>query len=190
MTGRRSLWRWKSVPHSAESGGADEALHLNEDTMNRLREQNEADSRAYLLCARSYDLDLMILGRYREAVENDMSLLPTYVEGFRPDSVHTLETRNNIAIGLRCLGQFSEALEMDKKTLAARDRLLGHRDTLTLTSRFAVARNLRRLGRWDEALEMVREVHKTLAEIGTPWNQFRPSGGRRLRCLTPPRWIP
>jgi len=154
-------------------GRSEDALHLNEDTMRRLRELNETESRAYLLSARSYDLDLMVLGRYSEAVQNDMALLPIYEKVFGSDSVHTLETRNNIAIGLRCLGRFSEALDLDTRNYADRERLLGHRDTLTLTSRFAMARSERRLGHWDEALNMVREVHDALAEIGTPWNQFR-----------------
>lgn len=155
------------------TGESEDAMHLNEDTMSRLREQRETQSRAYLLCARSYDVDLMLVGRYAEALQNDLALLPVYEEVFGPGSVHTLETRNNIAIGLRCLGRFSEALEWDTTTLAERDRQLGHRDTLTLTSRFAVGRDLRRLGRWYEALEMVRDVHEILEEIGSPWNQFR-----------------
>jgi tetratricopeptide (TPR) repeat protein len=154
-------------------GESDEARHLNEDTMMRLRRLDDTESRAYLAAARSYDLDLMLLGQYRQALENDLSLLPIYERVFGHDSLDTLQTRNNIAIGLRCMGRFQEALEYDEETLAARDKLLGHRDTLTLTSRFAVARNLRRLGRWDEALEVIRDVHNTMADIGIPWNQVR-----------------
>lgn len=155
------------------SGKSEDAMHLNEDTMSRLRAQNQSESRAYLLCARSYDVDLMFLGRYDEALKNDLSLLPVYEKVFGHDSVHTLETRNNIAIGLRCLGRFSEALDWDTKTMEERERQLGYRDTLTQVSHFAVARDLRGLGRWDEALEIIRAVHDTLAETGTPWNQFR-----------------
>lgn len=153
-----------------------EALALNADTMSRLADGSE-DSKnedpIYLICARSYGIDLSILGRYGEALKNDLSLLPRYENVFGAEHLDTLQMRNNIAISLRCLGRFDEALEFDAKTFEIRDRLLGPTDTATLTSRFAIARDYRRLGRWQEALDMIREVHDILESRGQYWSQFR-----------------
>jgi tetratricopeptide (TPR) repeat protein len=152
-----------------------EALAMNADTLARLVGDDESHNEdpTYLICARSYGIDLAILGRYREALENDLNLLPRYEHVFGADHLDTLHLRNDIAISLRCLGRFDEALQYDEKTLAIRERLLGPTDTATLTSRFAIARSYRRLGHWQEALDLIRDVHDMLEGKGQLWTQFR-----------------
>ena len=65
----------------------------------------------------SYGRDLSMLGRYDEALENDLRLLPVYERERRADHEHTLKLRHNIAISLRCLGRFEKALAYDQQTL-------------------------------------------------------------------------
>ena len=154
-------------------GRWEEALKLNQATLSRLKNLFGEEDQTYLACARSYGIDLAILGRYEEALENDLRLLPLHERVSRPEHLDTLQLRNNIAISLRCLGRFEEALEYDKKTLAERELILGPADTGTLTSSFAIARDLRGLGRWQEALDMIRHVNELLDERRESWNQFR-----------------
>lgn len=155
------------------TGHWEEALRLNTDTLSRLEALHNNEDPTYLRCARSYGIDLSILGRYSEAFENDVRLLPVYERVFGADDLETLQMRNNVAISLRCLGRFDEALTYDNQTLQVRQRILGPTDTGTLTSRFAVARNLRRLGRWYEALDTIRDVNEILEHKEEPWTQFR-----------------
>jgi tetratricopeptide (TPR) repeat protein len=150
-----------------------EALKLNEETLKRLKSLFGEEDQTYLVCARSYGIDLAVQGHYAEALDNDLRLLPLYESVFRPEHLDTLQLRNNIAISLRCLGRFEEAMQQDETTLAERVRILGPMDTLTLTSNFAIARDLRRLGRWQEALDLIRHVNEILEERRAPWNQFR-----------------
>jgi tetratricopeptide (TPR) repeat protein len=154
-------------------GRWEEALRMNAETLRKLASLTNEEDPTYLKCARSYGIDLNILGRYKEAYGNDIRLLPLYQKTFGPDDLETLQMRNNVAISLRCLGRFSEALAYDRQTLEARLRITGPTDTGTLTSRFAEARNLRRLGQWHEALKIIRDVSETLEHKGEPWNQFR-----------------
>jgi tetratricopeptide (TPR) repeat protein len=149
-----------------------EALQLNADTLERLKGFGEEDQ-AYLTCARSYGIDLALLGRYAEALENDLHLLPLYEHVFGPENLDTLQLRNNIAIRLRSLGRFEEALRYDQVVLADRERILGPADTGTLNSQFAVARDLRRLGRYEESLDEIRAVNDKLERMAEPWNLFR-----------------
>jgi tetratricopeptide (TPR) repeat protein len=158
----RHVGRWK------------EAMSLDSATMSELQSLHKSeDSETYLLCARSYGVDLLGLGQYANALANDEPLVLRYEHIFGPEHPETLQMRNNVAISLRCLGRFSDALQYDRKTLEVRERLLGSNDTATLTSRFAVARSERRMGRWDEALRDIQGVANALEEKGEPWDQFR-----------------
>lgn len=158
----RRVGRWK------------EAEKLDSETMDRLLSVHKTEDNAtYLLCARSYGVDLLGLGQYASALENDEPLVARFEQTFGAEHYETLQMRNNVAISLRCLGRFSDALRYDRKTLQIRERLLGPNDTATLTSRFAVARSERRMGRWEEALRDIQGVADALEQKGEPWNQFR-----------------
>ncbi|GAA0982008.1 hypothetical protein GCM10009555_051170 [Acrocarpospora macrocephala] len=154
------------------NGQWERAYDLNSDTLHRLKAFGE-DDQIYLLCALSHGVDLCVLGRYQEALDNDLALLPRFERVFRPEHESTIRVRNNIAVSLRCLGRFAEAMEHDLEALRFREGTLGPNEDQTLTSRFAVARNLRRMGRYDDALDMIREVDALLVQLAAPWDALR-----------------
>lgn len=158
----RRVGRWK------------EAMSLDSATMSQLLSVHKSEhNETYLLCARSYGIDLLGLGQYADAFANDEPLIASFEQTFGPEHPETLQMRNNVAISLRCLGRFADAQQCDRKTLEIRERLLGPNDTATLTSRFAVARSERRMGQWEQALRDIQGVANALEQKGEPWNQFR-----------------
>lgn len=154
------------------SGQWQAAFELNSDTLERLRGFG-ADDETYLTCARSHGVDLRMLGRYAEALENDRELLRRYERIYRPEHVAVPIVRNNIAITLRCLGRFEEALQLDREIYGHRNFHLGPSDDYTLTSQFAIARDLRLLGRYEESLDLIRKVNRVFEEKDAPWHVLR-----------------
>lgn len=162
------------APALRRAGRWKEAMSLDSATMSQLLSAHKSTgNETYLLCARSYGIDLLGLGQYAKALANDEPLIARFEQTFGPEHPETLQMRNNVGISLRCLGRFADALQYDRKTLEIRARLLGPNDTATLTSRFAVARSERRLGRWEEALRDIQGVANSLEQKGEPWNEFR-----------------
>lgn len=188
--GEAALAKWKEIfppddeltltlaaaiaPAMRRSGRWEEAMDLDSETMGQLLTLHKSqNNEIYLLCARSYGVDLLGLGRYADALANDEPLIALYEETFGPEHPETLQMRNNVGISLRCLGRFMEALTYDRKTQEIRERCLSPTDTAALTSRFAAARSERRMGRWDDALRDIRAVAEALDEKNEPWVQFR-----------------
>jgi tetratricopeptide (TPR) repeat protein len=155
------------------TGRVDEAYELNSDTIARLREHYGYEDDVYLICANSYGEDLRMLGRFDEALEHDLGLLPAYIRVFNPGQYRTLSLRNNIAIDLRCVGRFEEALEYDTQNAAERERYFGATDWQAISSKFGMARDYRRLGRYDEALAIGRELAELMEARNEPWNFLR-----------------
>lgn len=148
----------------------EEAQSLIEDTLSRLRENYGEVHEISLQAARVHAVCLRMLGRYAEAYEYDMHLLPLYERHIRPDHLDTLSLRNNLAIDLRCLGRFQEALELDEGTYEARENTLGPIHPDTLVSKFAIARDLRRLGGYNESLDLLREIREVAESRNEPWH--------------------
>lgn len=151
----------------------EQARPLIEDTLSRLKESYDEGNDVSLKAGRVYAICLRMLGRYAEAYEYDLRLLPLYERSLRSEHLDTLNLRNNLAIDLRCLGRFEEALETDRITLDAWQRILGPIHTNTLTGKFAVARDLRRLGRYDESLDLLREIREIAEAKNEPWHVTR-----------------
>jgi tetratricopeptide (TPR) repeat protein len=151
----------------------EEAWKLHSDTLTRLKRAVGESDVVFLTCARVYGIDLRLLGRYAEALENDVALLPIYEREFGVDDPGTLRVRTNIAVSLRCLGRFDEALRYDEETLAERLRTLDPVEHATLSSMFGKSRDLRGLGHYEESLDLIREISETLESMGEPWEPFR-----------------
>jgi tetratricopeptide (TPR) repeat protein len=151
-------------------GQVEEAFALNAGTLQRLRDHYGTDDDTYLLVADSYAEDLRMLGKYDEALEHDLALLPAYDRVFSPGQYWPLSLRSNIAIDLRCVGRYEEALDYDLEVAARRERFFGASSLPFVDSKFGVARDLRYLGRYDEALEVCREIDNILGARGEPWD--------------------
>ncbi|HEU5158111.1 MAG TPA: FxSxx-COOH system tetratricopeptide repeat protein [Streptosporangiaceae bacterium] len=154
-------------------GQWEEAWKLHSDTLARLKGTVAEIDPVYLTCARVYGIDLRLLGRYGDALENDLALLPVYEREFGLDHPDTLRVRNNIGVSLRCLGRFDDALRYDEETLAERLRTLAPNEHGTLSSMFGKSRDLRGLGHYEESLDLIREINETLESKGGPWHLFR-----------------
>jgi tetratricopeptide (TPR) repeat protein len=151
----------------------EQAWRLHADTLDRLKRAFGETDPVYLTCARVYGVDLRLLGRYADALDSDLRLLPLYEREFRPEHPDTLRVRTNIAVSLRCLGRFDEALEYDEEALAERLRTLDRSEHATLSSMFGKSRDLRGLGHYEESLDLIREISETLESKGEPWDTFR-----------------
>lgn len=153
-----------------ELGSWEEAFALNTDTLRRLREHYGEDDDTYLICANSYGADLLLRGRYDDALAHDLGLLPAFDRVFGENQFRPLNLRNNIAVDLRCVGRFAEALEYDRQVAAERERQFGASNWQLSSSLFGMARDLRWLSRYDEALEVSRTLADLMDARGEPWN--------------------
>jgi tetratricopeptide (TPR) repeat protein len=182
--GDAALAVWKSSPDEIQTlaiaaevgmakrelGQVEEAFKLNADTLRRLREHYGTEDDTYLLVADSHSEDLRVLGKYDEALEQDLSLLPIYDRVFSPGQFWPLSLRNNIAIDLRCVGRYEEALEYDTQIAEARERYFGANSLPLVSSKFGMARDLRHLARYEESLEVCREITAIMEARDEPWN--------------------
>jgi tetratricopeptide (TPR) repeat protein len=182
--GDAALSIWKSRPDDIQTlavaaevgmaqrelGQIEEAFALNADTLRRLRDYYGTDDETYLLVADSHSEDLRVLGKYDEALEHDLSLLPAYDRVFSPGQFWPLSLRNNIAIDLRCVGRYEEALKYDTLVADARERYFGANSLPLLSSKFGLARDLRHLCHYEESLEVCREIVSIMEARGEPWN--------------------
>src|SRR5262249_24188509 len=74
---------WEVGVAMRDRGRGREALQLNADSWERLLGQFGPDDQPSLTCGRSYGIDLTMLGKYDEALSNDMEPLPLYEQVFR-----------------------------------------------------------------------------------------------------------
>jgi tetratricopeptide (TPR) repeat protein len=149
-----------------------QAFELNSETMERLRRQDQ-ENEAYLNCARSVGADLRALGRYREALDNDRTVLPAHDRVLAADDPRVLFARANLAASMRCLGRFAEALEIDRSVHNRRLRLFAKEDHQVLDAMFHTACDLRHLGRYDEALQLLRSITAVERKTDPPWKRAR-----------------
>ncbi|GAA2146599.1 FxSxx-COOH system tetratricopeptide repeat protein [Actinomadura napierensis] len=120
--------------------------------------EREAAVQVGLICANSQGADLRFLGRFEEALAQDMALLPKFEQVFASSQAPTLNVHNNIAADYRRLGDFQEAQRWDEETYTLRKNDLGPTNPRTLASLDALARDLRELGEYDRALEKAKSV--------------------------------
>lgn len=182
--GEAALSVWKSRPDDIQTlavaaevgmaqrelGQVEAAFALNANTLRLLRDHFGTDDDTYLLVADSHSEDLRVLGKYDEALEHDLSLLPAYDRVFSPGQFWPLSLRNNIAIDLRCVGRYEEALEYDTLVADARERYFGATSLPVVSSKFGVARDLRHLCRYEESLEVCRQLSAIMEARDEPWN--------------------
>lgn len=185
--GEAALSVWKSHPDDIQTlavaaevaaaqreiGRVEEAHELNDDTLQRLRDHYGTEDDTYLLVADSHSEDLRVLGRYDEALEQDLGLLPAFDRVFSPGQFWPLSIRNNTAIDLRCVGRFEEALEYDYLVAIERGRYFGADSLPVVSSKFGLARDLRHVCRYEESLEVCREIVDIMEARDEPWNFLR-----------------
>jgi tetratricopeptide (TPR) repeat protein len=134
-----------------------------------LESYSEGDGfKVFLLCESIYGAILRARSEFRDALDGDRRLLPSFEIAFGEMSERTLNVRSNIALGYRLLGNFRRALEIDQRTYEDRREVLGAGDPQTLFSHNAVSRDLRGLGKYEESLDIARDVA----------NAFDMAGGR------------
>jgi tetratricopeptide (TPR) repeat protein len=141
-----------------ETGRADEARELNEDTYQRCLEVFSEAHEQTLVMANSYASDLRMAGMYADALRLDEKLYELHKRVFAEDDENTLRSAHNLGIDKRLNGFYANALELNEDTFRRRREVLGNRRWETWSSLGQIGRDLRLLGRYGESAQLLADA--------------------------------
>ncbi len=152
---RHTLWAANTLATAYHQRGQyDDARHLDEDTLARLRRMLGPDHPRTLSTADNLAVDLHEAGHLLAARELAKDTLARRRRVRGPDHPDTLDSASNLANHLRMLEDHQAARVLDEDTLARRQRVLGQDHPATLSSATGLAADLRELGEHQAARDL------------------------------------
>jgi len=137
-----------------ELGRYDEALRLDEDTLERRRRRFGDNHQKTLYAAACVALVLGDLGRHEEARALNQDTLARCGRVLGPDHPDTLTAAHGLAADLRALGEYAPARDLDRDTLDRRRRTLGEDHPHSLRSAYNLGADFRAMGEFAAAREL------------------------------------
>ncbi|NBM17548.1 FxSxx-COOH system tetratricopeptide repeat protein [Streptomyces sp. GC420] len=149
-------------------GKYQEALRLDEETLQRQTEILPAGHPHTLITGGSLAADLRAVGRFQEALERDKQIYEGFRTIFGDQHPRTLVAANNLAVDYRVTGDAERARQLDEETLERRVPMLGERHPYTLVTKAHLARDLREVGDYPGSVAMLEEVMDVFQEVLNP----------------------
>ena len=138
-------------------GRFEEALALDQDTLERQQRLHGHDHLYTLMTAGSLGGDLRALGRFKEALILDQETYAKIRDAFGDEHPRTLLMANNLALDHRFNGDYEAAGVLDQETLEKRESVLGPQHQDTLASKAALAEDRRALGDYQGSVQLLEE---------------------------------
>ncbi|WP_417593519.1 tetratricopeptide repeat protein [Parasphingorhabdus sp.] len=141
----------KQADKERRSGQYQKAAALSAQLLPLIAMKNGSQSKDYANALMVHSVDLMQVGRNKEAEKIVREALRLQEEIFGVGSEESLTAYNNLAANMFGQGRYKEAEPIYRKVLASRQQMLGskHQDTASSLSNLAL--NLMMQGRHDEA---------------------------------------
>ncbi|MFG2143723.1 FxSxx-COOH system tetratricopeptide repeat protein [Streptomyces sp. NPDC048696] len=154
-------------------GRYQQALELDEDTLERQRRHFRADHRAgdhpsVLIVTGSLAADLRAVGRFTEALERDLWIYQGMRRLFGEDHRRTLMAANNLAIDYRLTGNSEAARRLDERSVERCALLLGDDHPFALATKGHLAMDLRDNGEYEASVQVLRDVLDGLRRVLDP----------------------
>ena len=143
----------------------EEVLHQQRKTLTQLHPRT-------LMTARSHGGDLRGLGRFDEALAEDLSTVAGLRAVFGPDHAATLMALHNLALSWFLNGDADTALSAAREVFERRLRLFGEDDRATWRAACQVGDFLREVGRAEESRNIVWDAHLRLSELDRESTEF------------------
>ncbi|NGY64548.1 tetratricopeptide repeat protein [Lentzea sp. NEAU-D13] len=139
-------------------GRSDEAVLLNERSLELLREEVGEDHELWLDVLDTVAADRRTQGRFAEELALQQDVYDRSCLLLGEDDPATLRYASTLATCRRLMGEFAKALELDQDTLSRVTAVLGDDHLFTYHSKNAFAVDLRECGDYSAAHRLLRET--------------------------------